>query len=119
MYILAFENETKIVKLRYIDQILAICKDMNEENLKMIEQNYSEDIKYLEVNQFKELMNAFPTDSAIYKLEDVIKAVEQSNIDDCEIKDLLSILTDEDVEEFDLNKYESLNEILSDIEECF
>lgn len=119
MYILTFENNSKVVKLRYIDQILAICKNMNEENLKIIEQNYTEDIEDLDINQFRELMNAFPTDTVIYKLEDVITAVEESNIDDSEVEDLLGILTDEDVEEFELDKYESFCEILCDIEECF
>ena len=117
MYIVAFENDSRIVKIRDKKELYGLCRELNEEALNEVEDAYTEDAEDMQTNRIRELLNVFTQGISGYKIKKVIKSVKESESDTEEKAALLEILHDEDVYEFNIDDFYSLSEILADTEE--
>ncbi|QSX05388.1 hypothetical protein JYG23_11980 [Sedimentibacter sp. zth1] len=117
MYLVTYENDTKIDKVRDIQSLYEICRNMNVEALDELEENYTEDIEDMQTNRIKELLNVFTEGICVYKIKNVIKSVEECKIDEEEKAAILEVLRDNDIVRFNIDVFYNLSDILIDTEE--
>lgn len=117
MYIVTFENDSRVVKIRDKEELYSLCQELNEEALDELEDVYTEDVEDMQTNRIRELLNVYTQGISVFKIKKVIKSVKESEMDSEEKSALLEILHDDDIEEFNLDDFYYFSEILSDTEE--
>lgn len=117
MYLITYENDTKVEKVKNIKKLYEICRKLNVEALESLEENYTEDIEDMSTNRIKELLNVFTDAICVYDLKNVVKTVKESEIEEEERNAILEILKDDDIVEFNMDDFYYLPEILIDADE--
>ena len=117
MYIVAFENDSRVVKIRDKEELYGLCRELNEETLEDLEEAYTEDVEDMQTNRLRELLNVYTEGISVYKIKKVIKTIKESEMDTEEKDALLEILHDEDIEEFNMADFYYFSDILADTEE--
>lgn len=117
MYIVTFENDSRVVKIDNLQELYELCRDINVDTLNELDEEYTEDVEDMQTNRIKELLNVYTDGIMVYKLKKVIKSVKESEIDDEEKRSILDTLDDDEIEEFNLSDFYDFAEILMDTEE--
>ncbi len=117
MYIVTFENDSRVVKIRDREELYGLCREINEDTLEELQDVYTEDVEDMQTNRLKELLNVYTEGISVFKIKKVIKSVKESDMDTEEKAALLEILHDEDIEEFNIADFYYLSDILADTEE--
>lgn len=117
MYIITFENDSRVVKIRDIEELYGLCREMNQETLEELQEVFSYDDEDMHTDKVRELLNVYTDGISVYKIKKVIKSVKESEMEKEEKAALLQILHDEDIDEFNLSDFYYLADILADTEE--
>lgn len=117
MYIVAFENDSRVVKIRDKEELYSLCQELNEETLDELEDVYTEDVEDMHTNRIRELLNVYTQGISVYKIKKIIKTIKESEMDTEEKTALLDILHDEDIDEFNMADFYYFSEILAETEE--
>lgn len=117
MYLVTFEDDSKVVKISDNNELYELCREINEDTLDYVEEDINEDAEDMETSRIKELLSVYTEGISVYKIRKVVSAVKNSELEDEEKRAILDTLKDPDIEEFDITDFDYLTEILADIDE--
>ena len=81
MYIVTFENDSRVVKIRDIEELYGLCREMNQETIEELQEVFSYDDEDMNTNKIRELLNVYTDGINVYKIKKVIKSVKESDMD--------------------------------------